>query len=112
MVITDDGPPFNSQSFANFEVAHGFEHNISLPGYAQSNSKAESAVKIAKTMLQKSHEAKSDPLLALHEFRNIPNEKMGSSPVQRLFSRRKRTKLPVSKQLLKPETQPNVKQRH
>lgn len=111
VVMTDNGPPFNSQSFANFAAEYGFEHNTSSPGYAQSNGKAESAVKIAKTLLQKSHEAKSDPYLALLELRNIPNEKMGSSPVQRLFSRRTRTQLPVSKQLLKPEIQSNVKQR-
>ena len=41
---------------------------------------------------------------ALLELRNVPTEKMEYSPVQRLFGRRTRTKLPIAKRLLKPET--------
>ena len=68
------------------------------------NSKSESAVKAAKTLMMKSKDAKTDPYLALLELRNVPTEKMEYSPVQRLFGRRTRTKLPIAKRLLKPET--------
>ncbi len=109
--ITDNGPPFSSHSFADFMEKYGMEHITSSPGYAQSNGKAESAVKIAKNMLKKSEEGKTDPYLALLELRNIPSEKMKSSPVQRLFGRRTRTMLPIKKRLLEPEISTNVKEK-
>ena len=52
-----------------------------------------------------------DFYLALLEWRNTPSEDMDSSPVQRMFGRRMRTLLPISKQLLKPETQKGVSEK-
>ena len=103
-MCSDNGPPFNSKDFANFAEDFGFEHITSSPRYPRSNGKSESAVKAAKTLMMKSKDAKTDPYLALLELRNVPTEKMEYSPVQRLFGRRTRTKLPIAKRLLKPET--------
>ena len=103
-LCSDNGPPFNSKDFANFAEDFGFEHITSSPRYPRSNGKSESAVKAAKTLMMKSKDAKTDPYLALLELRNVPTEKMEYSPVQRLFGRRTRTKLPIAKRLLKPET--------
>ena len=102
-VVSDNGPPYSSHEFAAFSRAYGFEHVTSSPGYPQSNGKAESAVKAAKSLMKKSKESKTDPYLALLELRNIPGEKVKSSPAQRLFGRRTKTSVPVSKQLLKPQ---------
>ena len=55
-----------------------------------------------KTILRKAQEAKTDPLLALLDMRNTPTQGMTTSPVQRLFSRRTRTLLPTSPNLLQP----------
>ena len=103
-LVTDNGPPFNSHRFTHFTETWGFEHITSSPTYAQSNGKAENAVKQAKLLILKAQESKTDPYLALLELRNIPSESMKTSPAQRLFSRRTQTQLPTAKTLLKPQT--------
>jgi len=45
LVISDNGPPFNSADFKVFAARYDFEHRTSSPRYAQSNGKAENAVK-------------------------------------------------------------------
>ena len=42
-------------------------------------------------------------MLALLHQRNTPTAEIGTSPMQRLMSRRGRTRLPVATQLLQPE---------
>ena len=59
-------------------------------------------------LMKKTVESKSDPHLALLELRNTPSEIMNTSPVQRLFSRRTKTRVPITKILLKPKTCKNV----
>ena len=107
-VSSDNGPCYNSREFAIFSETWGFEHITSSPGYPQSNGKAESAVKIAKTIMKKALDSKTDPYLAFLEARNIPGEKVKSSPAQRLFGRRTKTQVPVSKKLLTPQIASNV----
>ena len=102
-VVKDNGPPFNSQDFAKFACNYDFDHVTSSPGYAQSNGKAESAVKQAKLIMIKALESGSDPFLGLLAARNMPTEGINSSPAQRLFSRTAHTNLPVVSTLLKPE---------
>ena len=109
-VTSDNGPCYDSHEFTEFAEDYGFEHVTSSPGYPQANGKAEAAVKSAKTLMKKAKESKTDPYLALLELRNIPGEKVKSSPAQRLFGRRTRTKVPVSKKLLKPKIVTDVEQ--
>ncbi|XP_048255235.1 uncharacterized protein K02A2.6-like [Haliotis rufescens] len=103
-IISDNGPPFNSEAFRKFSDNYEFEHVTSSPHYPQSNRKVESAVKIAKKLMTKSLHAQTDPYLALLDWRNVPTEGIGFSPVQRLFSRRTKTKLPTASTLLQPKT--------
>ena len=114
-VISDNGPPFGSAVFRQFATDYGFEHVTSSPNYPRSNGKAENAVKQAKKLLKKCHSAGTDPYLALLEQRNIPSEEIGTSPVQRLFGRATRTRLPVSNKQLEPklykDTKVKLKQR-
>ncbi|MDD9361435.1 MAG: transposase family protein, partial [Anaplasma sp.] len=95
-VVTDNGPQFRSE-FLAFARDWGFRHITSSPRYAQSNGCAEAAVKIAKTKLTKS----SDPYRALLAYRATPLDN-GFSPAELLFSRRLRTHVPLSAQLLIP----------
>lgn len=44
----------------------------------------------------------SDQFLALLDFRNTPTQGIGTSPAQRMLSRRTRTLLPMSSNLLRP----------
>ncbi|KAK3084785.1 hypothetical protein FSP39_018986 [Pinctada imbricata] len=110
IVISDNGPPFNSREFLSFAEKYEFNHITSSPLYPKSNGKVENAVKIAKRLMRKSQIDNSDPFLALLDWRNTPTEIIGSSAAQRLMGRRTRTKLPIKSSLLAPETQKNVKE--
>ena len=48
-------------------------------------------------------EQKENPWKAILELRNIPNEKLKTSPSQRLMSRRTQTMLPLAESLLRPK---------
>ncbi|XP_044173524.1 uncharacterized protein K02A2.6-like [Acropora millepora] len=107
-LISDNGPPFNSDDFKAFSVEWDFHHVTSSPDHAQSNGRAENAVKTCKSLLRKARADKRDPLLALLEWRNTPSEGMNASPVQLLYGRRTRTRLPVTKSLLVPQVTSDV----
>jgi len=101
-VRTDNGPQLVSEEFQEFANEWKFNHFTSSPYYAQSNGKAESAVKIAKALLQKAKRDGRDIWLCLLEWRNVPTQGLDSSPCQRLMSRT-RSLLQVSNFLLKPK---------
>lgn len=94
-----------------FQALHSSHQGIELtlrctittsPYHHQSNDKDESAVKEAKKILKKTAESESDLYLALLAHRNTPQEGFGASPGQHLLSRRTKTNLPTSSNLLKP----------
>ena len=101
-VVSDSGSQYTSRELENFGKEYGFNHVTTSPYHHQSNGRAESAVKEAKKILKKTAASKSDPYLALFAHRNTPQEGFGTSPAQRLFSRRTKTNLPTSSNLLKP----------
>lgn len=90
-VITDNGPQFACEPFRSFARQWGFVHVTSSPQHPQSNGKAESAVKIVKSLCKRAKLDGSDPWLAILHWRNMPTEGLDSSPAQRLMSRRLRT---------------------
>jgi transposase InsO family protein len=104
ILFTDNGPQFTSAEFRNFADRWSFEHRTSSPYYSQSNGKAESAVKAAKTIIIKAQRANEDPYLLLLEHRNTPTQIIDYSPVQRLQGRRTRTLLPTIADVLIPST--------
>lgn len=109
--MSDNGSQFSSDEFREFSHQWNFKHNTSSPKYPQSNGKVEAAVKSAKTILKKSRKARTDPYLALLEYRNTPTQGMDTSPVMRLMSRQTRTQLPTMPKLLKPTVDENVYQK-
>ena len=110
-LVSDNGPPFNGQEFADFAKKYEFDHITSSPHYPQSNGKAESSVKIIKRLMDKCAADRKDPFLALLDLRNTPNQDIGYSPVQRIFGRRTKTLLPVSENLLAPRYADKVQER-
>ena len=54
VIWSDGGPQFPSHEFATFLLEWGREHNMSSPGYPQSNGKAEAAVKSMKKLIRRS----------------------------------------------------------
>ena len=101
-VVTDNGPQFSGADFAGFAQSWGFEHITSSPRFAQSNGKAENAVKTVKRLFRKCKIDNTSEFIALLNWRNTPSEGIEVSPAQRLFGRRCRTLLPTTDFLLKP----------
>ena len=104
LVISDNGPQFTADEFAEFSRKWDFEHLTSSPGNSKANGKAESGVKTVKRILKKSIRAGTDPYLAILDYRNTPTQGMTTSPAQRLMSRRTKTLLPTTQSLLLPRT--------
>ena len=94
---SENGPHFTSKKFARFVHEWQFKHITSSSHYPQSNGKMENSVKSCKALMKTTIKAKSNIYLALLDFRNTPTEKMHSSPAQRLFGRRTKTQLLMSK---------------
>ena len=105
VLVTDNGPQFSSSEFTTFSSTWEFKHVTSSPAHAKPNGKAESAVKVVKKIFKKAHRDNKDPWLALLDQRNTPTQGVGSSPAQRLMSRRTRTLLPISANLLYPKVE-------
>jgi len=83
-----------------FAQQYDFKHITSSPHFAQSNGKAESAVKTCKRLMEKATEDREGPHLALLAWRNTPAEQLGPSPAQLMFGRRTRTHLPMTEKML------------
>ena len=102
VLVSDNGPQYVSESFERFAKVWDFEHRTISPRHSKSNGKVESAVKTAKRLLRKSMDAKTDQYMALLDHRNTPTQGLTSSPVQRFMSRRTRTMIPTTAELLEP----------
>lgn len=101
-LISDNGPPFNSESLKNFCSDWEIEHVTSSPYFPRSNGLAERSIRTVKSLLKKCHETKSDPYIALLQYRTTPKGSL-ESPSELLMSRKLRTKLPILKKNLKPK---------
>jgi len=82
-----------------------------LPYDSQSNGLVEALVKTAKTVQRKAAKANQDQWTSFLDYRKTPTEGMDSSPVQRLMSKRTKTKLPVAQHLLEPEIQLDIERK-
>ena len=74
-VISDNGPQFSSELFAEFARSYGFSHIPVDPGMPQSNGAAERAVETAKSLL-----ATPDPWMAIMIYRDTLVAATGFSP--------------------------------
>jgi len=101
-VVSDNGPQFSSAEFAVFAKTWSFAHVTSSPTHAQSNGKAESAVKTVKRLFTKCQESGHSEYLALLDWPNTPSQGIGTSLAQRLMGRRCKTLLPIAGTLLMP----------
>lgn len=108
--IIADNVPFDSREFRQFCKENDIKINTTSPLYSQANGFAEKAVGIAKSLIIKTHEEKSELWRALLEYRNSPLKEVDASPVELLMSRKTRTLVPVSKKLFTPNVVPNIEQ--
>ena len=98
MVISDNGPQFSSEAFAEFSKKYQFEHKTSSPYYPQCNGEAERAVGTIKRMLNK----EGDPYLALLAYRTTPLQ-IGYSPSELLMCRKLRSTVPLLRSQRTPQ---------
>jgi len=93
-IVSDGGPQYSSNEFKEFAAKWQINHHITSPNHPNSNGKAEAGVKIAKQMMIKCVETKTDPYEALLELRNTPRADTGVSPHEMMFTRPARTRIP------------------
>lgn len=93
VLITDNGPPFNSKEFQQFCKNWEIEHKTSSPYLPRSNGLAERSVQTIKKLFIKSYESNSDPYIALLHYRTAPQGNL-PSPAEHLMSRSLKTKIP------------------
>lgn len=100
--IVSDNSPFKSEKFRQFCTQMDIYHDTSSPRHPQSNGQAESAVKVAKRIMQQ-----DDPMTALQAYRATPLVATGYSPAELMFGRKIRTRLPCLASKLEPFTPDN-----
>lgn len=106
--IVSDHVPFDSKECKEFASEWGFKYTFTSPRYPQSNGMAERAVQIAKKMLKKCNDDKTDYRVALLQYRISPVCGTHFSPAQLVMNRNLKSKLPVCYKYLKPKINQNV----
>lgn len=109
VVFTDNATQFTSESFVHFSKTWEFEHHTSSPHFPQSNGMVERCVQSVKSLLKKCKYDKTDPFLALLEFRNTPLSSDIPSPAELLFNRKIRGIVPGQSSNFRPKMNSNVR---
>ena len=94
IVVSDNGPQFESSTFKKFASDSDFQHVTSSPKHPRSNGMAENAVKVVQEILLKTYLADEDSYLALLAYRSTPNTNDLQSSADKLLGRPTRTNLP------------------
>jgi len=94
-VISDNGPQFSAQEFAQFAKEWDFSQVKSSPTYPQSNGLAKKAVHTAEQPLKKVKLEQRDPYLSLLEYRNTSVDSLATS-AQLLMNKQLRSILPTT----------------
>lgn len=101
-IVTDNGPPFDSELVKQFWVDWGIRWNPSSPRYSRSNGQVERAVQTLKNSLLKAGKDGNDIYSVLLDYRSTSVEGL-PSPAEILMGRKIRTLLPTKQCLLKPQ---------
>lgn len=102
-IVICDNVPFDAAEFKKFISDHNGKVVTTSPCYPQAHGMIEVYVRIAKKIILKSLETKTDLYEMLLEYRNMPLASVNVSPAQILLSRRLRSNLPIDSRLLKPK---------
>lgn len=100
-VISDNGPPFDSFHFRNFNRQWDINHVTSSPHYPRANGQVERAVQTVKSHMTKTLEQGKDINVVLLDYRTTPINGM-QTPAELLMGRRLKALLPAHPSTLKP----------
>ena len=97
-IITDGGPPYDSQKFKDYMVTQGIQHHICTPENPQANGFVEVFQKVIVKIIHTAVVTKEDPKAAVEKYlmtyRAAPHKTTGKSPYELMFRRKMKTKLP------------------
>ena len=93
-LVSDNGPCYRGEQFAEFLRRKGIKHMTSSPYYPQSNGLAEAYVKVVKNMMKKAQKCKVRFNDMLYQYRTSPVAGKKESPIELLEQRRPRTNMP------------------
>jgi transposase InsO family protein len=101
-IKSDNGPPFNSEAFANYCKSRGIKLNHSIPLWPQSNGEVEVQNKGIKRILQIAIAQKEDWKKALQvytsSYNKRPHSVTGKAPIELMMNRNTRNLLPETKE--------------
>ena len=93
-LVSDNGPCYRGEQFAEFLRKKGIKHMTSSPYYPQSNGLAEAYVKVVKNMMKKALKCKVRFNDMLYQYRTSPVAGKKESPIELLEQWRPRTNVP------------------
>ncbi|GFY73824.1 integrase catalytic domain-containing protein [Trichonephila inaurata madagascariensis] len=100
-LVSDGGPPYNSNLMMNFFQEWGIKHHVKLPHFPRANTQIERAVQAVKNSLTKAAEEGKDLYVVQFDNKIQPAKEM-PSPSELLKGRKLRTFLPSHPGQLKP----------
>ena len=108
-IVSDNGPQFTSDQFADFLRQNGVRHTRSAPYHPATNGAAERMVQVLKKGLKLASRLNVDHQLAnlLLSYRSTPHSTTGVPPAELFLKRQLRTRLT----LLKPDQEAAVRRK-
>ena len=89
VIISDNGPQYDCQSYKQFSKEWGFQHITSSPRYPESNGFIKRQVQTVKNTLEK------DLIMAMLCLRSTPIDSQLPSPAELLYQRKFKSNLPL-----------------
>ena len=99
VLMSDNGPQFDSSDMKEFANTYGFNHITSSPHYPQRNGLVERTVKTIKALLRHTN----DPYLALLSYRSTPLPWCNFSPSELSMGRKVKTDIPQTANHFTPQ---------
>ena len=98
VIITDNGPPFNSQAVKDYMLSHAIKHRRITPSWPQANAEAERFMQSLKEILKAAYIEKVEWRRAVYEFlsqyRHTPHCTTKIFPSEMMFNRKVRHIIP------------------
>ena len=95
VIISDNGPQYDCQSYKQFSKEWGFQHITSSPRYPKSNGFIERQVQTVKNTLTKAEKSGKDLSMARLCLRSTPIDSQLPSPAELLYQRKLKSNLPL-----------------